>query len=152
MDNVISLGLITGITKRKCNQLDTNIQRSYLPGRGLCLANPRREYPSSVEVTTHLVKHLTHRKHTSYQTSLLKVGSQRIQLQKTRKTQRHQGKVLDLAAEKGSSVRLTVLPLREMGSNLLKKEFCNAVKPQYGWSVDDIPSTYPRVFADKSVR
>ena len=42
--------------------------------------------------------------------------------------------------------------LQEMGSNLLKKEFCNAVKPQYGWSVDDIPSTYPRVFADKSVR
>ena len=28
--------------------------------------------------------------------------------------------VLDLAAEKGSSVWLTVLPLREMGSNLIK--------------------------------
>ena len=62
------------------------------------------------------------------------------------------GKVLDLAAEKGSSVWLTVLPLPEMGSNLIKQEFCNAVKPQYGWPVDDIPTTYPRVYADKSVR
>ena len=60
--------------------------------------------------------------------------------------------VLDLAAEKGSSVWLTVLPLREMGSNLIKQEFCNAVKLQCGWPVDDIPSTYPRVYADKSVR
>ena len=39
-----------------------------------------------------------------------------------------------------------------MGSNLIKQEFCNAVKPQYGGPVDDIPSTYPRVYADKSVR
>ena len=60
--------------------------------------------------------------------------------------------VLDLAAEKGSAVWLTVLPLREMGSNLIKQEFCNAVKLQCGWPVDDIPSTYPRVYADKSVR
>ena len=58
--NVISLGLFPGITKRKCNQLDTDIQRSYLPGRRLCLANPRREYASSVKVITHLVKHLKH--------------------------------------------------------------------------------------------
>ena len=39
-----------------------------------------------------------------------------------------------------------------MGSNLIKQEFCNAVKLQYGWPVDDIPSTYPRVYADKAVR
>ena len=60
--------------------------------------------------------------------------------------------MLDLAAEKGSSVWLTVLPLREMDSDLIKQEFFNAVKLQYGWLVDDIPSTYPRVNADKAVR
>ena len=60
--------------------------------------------------------------------------------------------MLDLAAEKGSSVWLTVLPLREMDSDLIKQEFFNAVKLQCGWLVDDIPSTYPRVNADKAVR
>ena len=35
---------------------------------------------------------------------------------------------LDLAAAKGSSVRVTVLSLLEMGSNLIKGEFCKAVK------------------------
>ena len=56
--------------------------------------------------------------------------------------------MLDLAAVKGSSVWLIVLPLREMGSNLIKQEFCNAVKPQCGCPVDDIPSRYQRVYAD----
>ena len=48
---------------------------------------------------------------------------------------------LDLAAEKGSSVWLTVLPLREMGFNLNKREFRDAIKLRYDWPVDDIPST-----------
>ena len=39
-----------------------------------------------------------------------------------------------------------------MDSDLIKQEFFNAVKLQYGWLVDDIPSTYPRVNADKAVR
>ena len=39
-----------------------------------------------------------------------------------------------------------------MDSDLIKQEFFNAVKLQYGWLVDDIPSTYPRVYADKAVR
>ena len=101
LENIISLGLITGITKRKCNQLDTNIQRSYLPRRGRCIANPRREYASSVKVTTHLVKHLKHLKHTSYQTSLLVVGTQSNQLRKTRKTQKHQVRCLTWQLKKG---------------------------------------------------
>ena len=50
-------------------------------------------------------------------------------------------RLLDLAAEKGSSVWLTVLPLREMGLNLNKREFRDAIKLRYDWPVDDIPST-----------
>ena len=50
-------------------------------------------------------------------------------------------RALDLAAEKGSSVWLTVLPLREMGFNLNKREFRDAIKLRYDWPVDDIPST-----------
>ena len=50
-------------------------------------------------------------------------------------------RVLDLAAEKGSSVWLTVLPLHEMDFNLSKGEFRDAIKLRYHWPVDDIPST-----------
>ena len=50
-------------------------------------------------------------------------------------------RALDLAAEKRSSVWLTVLPLREMGFNLNKREFRDAIKLRYDWPVDDIPST-----------
>jgi len=43
--------------------------------------------------------------------------------------------------EKGSSVWLMVLPLHEMGFNLNKREFRDAIQLCYGWPVDDIPST-----------
>ena len=54
-----------------------------------------------------------------------------------RKTQR----ALDLATEKGSSAWLTVLPLQDLGSNLNKWEFRDAVELRYDWPVEDIPST-----------
>ena len=58
-----------------------------------------------------------------------------------RKTQR----ALDLAAEEGSSeLWLTVLPLQELGFNLNKREFRDAVKQHYYWPVEDIPSTCAR--------
>ena len=50
-------------------------------------------------------------------------------------------RALDLAAEKESSVWLTVLALREMGLNLNKREFRDAIKLRYDWPVDDIPSS-----------
>ena len=53
-----------------------------------------------------------------------------------RKTQR----ALDLAAEKGSSEWLTVLPLQDLGFNLKKREFRDVVKLRYDWLVEDIPS------------
>ena len=54
-----------------------------------------------------------------------------------RQTQR----ALDLATEKGSSAWLTVLPLQDLGFNLNKREFRDAVKLRYDWPVEDIPST-----------
>ena len=54
-----------------------------------------------------------------------------------RKTKR----ALDLAAEKGSSAWLTVLPLQDLGFNLNKRQFRDAVKLRYDWPIDDIPST-----------
>ena len=49
-------------------------------------------------------------------------------------------RTLDLSSEKGSSVWLTVVPLHELGFNLNKREFCDAIKLQYDWPIEDIPT------------
>ena len=56
---------------------------------------------------------------------------------KPRKTQR----AIDLAAKKGSSAWLTLLPLQDLSFNLNKREFRDAFKLRYDWPVEDIPST-----------
>ena len=52
-----------------------------------------------------------------------------------RKTQR----ALDLATEKGSAAWLTVLPLQDLGLNLNKREFRDAVKLRYDWPEEISP-------------
>jgi len=42
-------------------------------------------------------------------------------------------RALDLAAEKGSSAWLTFLPLQDLGFNLNKRQFRDAVKLRYDW-------------------
>ena len=54
-----------------------------------------------------------------------------------RKTQQ----ALDMAAEKGSSAWLTVLPLQDLSFNLNERESRDAVKLYYDWPVEDIPYT-----------
>ncbi len=62
--------------------------------------------------------------------------TERIKEIAPQKTQR----ALNLASEKGSSAWLTILPLQDLGFNLNKREFRDAVKLRYDWQVDDIPS------------
>jgi hypothetical protein len=45
-----------------------------------------------------------------------------------------------VASEKRSSLWLTALPLKELGFNLNKREFRDAVKLRYDWPIDDILS------------
>ena len=49
-------------------------------------------------------------------------------------------KTLDLSSEKGSSVWLTVVPLHELGFNLNKREFRDAIKLRYDWPIENIPT------------
>ena len=56
-------------------------------------------------------------------------------------TPRNITRSLDLAGEKGSSVWLTVLPLREMGYNLNKGEFRDAIKLRYDWPIYENSTT-----------
>ena len=53
----------------------------------------------------------------------------------TEKTKR----AVDLAAEKGASSWLTVIPVKEMDLNLSKREFKDAAHLSYDWQISDVP-------------
>ena len=48
---------------------------------------------------------------------------------------------LDLSIEKGISNCLTALPISDFGFQLLKQNFWDAVRLQYGWSIATLPAT-----------
>ncbi|PFX28681.1 hypothetical protein AWC38_SpisGene6628 [Stylophora pistillata] len=43
--------------------------------------------------------------------------------------------------EKGASSWLTVIPMKDLGYNLSKREFRVAIKIRYGWEIADLPKT-----------
>ena len=107
---------------------------------------------SSVKVTTPLVRQIVAQSHQMPDDSLVKPLQQAVRSERAnafqdrvahiREVASHKvQRTIDLVAEKGSSVWLTVLPLREMGFKLNKREFREAIKLRYDWPVDDIPST-----------
>ena len=49
-------------------------------------------------------------------------------------------RAVKLSQEKGSSSWLSIIPLKEMGFTLNKKEFHDAVSLLYDWEINDIPS------------
>ena len=48
-------------------------------------------------------------------------------------------RAFELAEQKGSSNRLTVISLKELDYSLNKKEFRDAIKLQYDWEITDTP-------------
>ena len=156
LENAISKVLIPAITEHRCTRLDRDILALPVRLGGLGMTNPcldaNLEQSSSVKATIPLVQQIVAQSHQMPDDSLVKPLQQAMRSERatvlqdraeyirgvaSQKVQR----ALDLAAEKGSSVWLTVLSLREMGFNLNKREFRDAIKLRYVWPVDDIPST-----------
>ncbi len=50
-----------------------------------------------------------------------------------------QTRYIKAASEKGASVWLSALPLKKLGYALSKREFQDAIKLRYGWSIPDMP-------------
>ena len=156
LEDAISHMLIPAITERKCNQLDRNILALPVRLGGLGLGNPsleaRREYASSVKVTKPLVEQIVSQSHQLPEDSLTKLAQQEVRSERSKELEHRAERIkemaprktlraLDLATEKGSSAWLTVLPLQDLGFNLNKREFRDAVKLRYDWPVGDISST-----------
>ena len=123
---------------------------------GLDLGNPsletRREYASSVKIKKPLVEQIVSQSHQLPEDFLAKLAQQEVRSERLKElehraerikemTPRKTQQALDLATEKGSSAWLTVLPLQDVGFNLNKREFRDAVKLRYDWPLEDIPST-----------
>ena len=129
--------LLKAILERKISHRESDILA--LPVR-LGLANPcqdaKCEYISSVEILAPFVTQIDSHLHQLPDEALIK--SARIKQEASQKTRR----ALQLVAEKGAFVWLTVLPLQELGFTLNKREFRDAIKLRYDWPIDDIPSTY----------
>ena len=129
--------LLTAILERKISHRESDILA--LPVR-LGLGNPcqdaKCEYISSVEILAPFVTQIDSHLHQLPDEALIK--SARIKQEASQKTRR----ALQLVAEKGAFVWLTILPLQELGFTLNKREFRDAIKLRYDWPIDDIPSTY----------
>ena len=155
LEKAISQILIPAITDRQCNPLYRDILA--LPARlgGLSLENPsheaEREYASSKRVTAPLVDQIVAQLHQLPDESHIKSAQQAVRKERVQECEERAERIresaqpriqriLDVASEKGSSVWLTVLPLKEQGFNLNKREFRDAVKLRYDWPIDDIPS------------
>ena len=153
LENAISKVLIPAITEHRSSQLHRDILALPVCLGGLGMTNPcleaNFEQSSSVKVTNLVVQQIVAQSHQMPDDSLVKPLQQAVRNERAKALQdravhirevapQKVQRAPDLAAEKGSSVWLTVLPLREMDFNLNKRD---AIKLCYDWPVDDVPST-----------
>ncbi len=123
---------------------------------GLNLGNPtreaKREYALSITVTTSLVEHIVTQTFQLQEDSRIESAQQTVKSERAvelkdtvemirKRALSKTKRVLENVAEKGSSVWLTLLPLPEMGQNLNKREFRDAIILRYDWPVVETPST-----------
>ncbi|KAL9960502.1 hypothetical protein ACROYT_G033970 [Oculina patagonica] len=123
--------------------------------RGLGLINPSQDAASqfkvSTKITAPLVEKIIAQDHETPADTAVKTLQQCVRRETNEALQTRLGNVreslpqktqraIDLATEKGASNWLTVLPLKDMGYNLNKGEFRDAVKLRYDWEIDDKPT------------
>ena len=157
LERAVSQILIPTITGHKINQLERDVLSLPVRCGGLGFGHPQaeaaRELKSSVETisTAPLVDQIMSQRHQLADDSAVNLAKQ---------TSRHKReedvnekvrsiyerapdnlkRTLDLSSEKGSSVWLTVAPLYELGFNLNKREFRDAIQLRYDWPIEDIPT------------
>ena len=126
-----------------CSRLDRDILALPVHLGGLGMTNPcleaDLEQSSSVKVTAPLVRQIVTQSHQMPDDSFAKPLQQTVRSERANVLQdravhirevaaQQVQQARDLVAEKGYSVWLTVLPLHEMGFNLNKREFRDAIK------------------------
>ena len=158
LESTISRILIPAITDWQCSQLDRDILALPVHLGRLGVANPSSDayldYTSSVKVKAPPVEQIVSQVYQLPKDSLIISARQEVRAEQAKNLEKRVEKLkevvplktwraLDLATEKGSSLWLMSLPLKEMGFNLNKTEFRDAIGLSllYYWPITDIPST-----------
>ena len=155
LERAVSQILIPTITGHKCSQLERDVLSLSVSCGGLGFGNPQaeamRELNSSVETTAPLVDQIMSQQHQLPDESPVKLAKQTSRHKREEDVKEKVRSVyerapdnlkrtLDLSSEKGSSVWLTVVPPHELGFNLNKRDFRDAIKLRYDWPIEDIPT------------
>ena len=155
LERAIADVLIPSITDHHCTKEERDLVALPVRLGGLGLINPSHDAASqfkvSTKITAPLVEKIIAQDHETPADTAVKTLQQCVRRETNEALQTRLGNVreslpqktqraTDLATEKGASNWLTVLPLKDMGYNLNKGEFRDAVKLRYDWEIDDKPT------------
>ena len=156
LEYAIANVLLPVITDHTCSENERDVLALLVRMGGLGITNPCKaatiEYSASVNITAPLVEQITSQTHNppdeeevrkkqqasrKKKDEYLSIQSKTLQTSLPQKSQR----AVTLAKEKGASNWLTTVPNKDMGFDLNKKEFRDAIKLRYDWNIEDCPST-----------
>ena len=155
LERAIADVLIPSITDHHCTKEERDLVALPVRLGGLGLINPSQDAASqfkvSTKITAPLVEKIIAQDHETPADTAVKTLQQCVRRETNEALQTRFGNVreslpqktqraTDLATEKGASNWLTALPLKDMGYNLNKGEFRDAVKLRYDWEIDDKPT------------
>ena len=152
MINEVLIAAVTDhtVTKVECNLLGFHVRMG-----GLGFTDPvvtsSSEYEGSIKVTNPLMRRIVEQEHQPPDASEIRTLqlstrkqkddylSERLEQVKNSLPTKDK-RAVELATEEGSSSWLTMIPLKELGYNLNKKEFGDAIKLLYNWEIMNTPA------------
>ena len=156
LERTISHALIPAITGHTCTPAERDLLALPVRMGGLGITNPchfaASEYEASTAITEPLVEQIVAQTHELPDDHAIRTLQQcnrrdkdarlREDLEEVKNALPEQTKrAADLAAEKGASSWLTVIPVKDVDFTLNKREFKDAIHLRYDWQISDTPST-----------
>ena len=155
LERAIAEVLIPSITERNCSPTGRDLFELPVLLGGLGFLNPVEnsgsEYKASVSVTALLVNQIVAQAHELADEADVNELARRMRREKEEVLRRKcdnlktslpekMQRVVELGVEKGSSNWFSVIPLKEMGFDLNKREFRDAIRLRYDWLIPDTQS------------
>ena len=155
LERAVADSLIPSITNHNCSNEERNLLSLPVRFGGMGITNPKEDaasqYTSSVVSTTHLTERIVAQIHnppdaedvrSSISHSRKEKNDQFIAKSAAVKNYLPEStkRAVDLAMEKGASSWLTAIPIKDLGFDLNKAQFWDAIKLRYDWEITDLPS------------
>ena len=156
LERAITEVLIPAITDHQVSTDERSLLALPVRMGGLGLANPSEssslEYEVSVTVTEPLVQRIVAQNHqppdvADMRSAISHTGAKKNEFLKGKEETVKNSlsprslRAAELASEKGASSWLTVIPIKDQGYDLNKREFRDAVKMRYYWEISDLPKS-----------